>query len=133
MNKKGFTLTELLATIAILSVVITIAVPAVIGVSNSIKENMYKSKKKLLLQAAKLYGEDTNVSGNVYIRDIAPYANNQTGKHYVKCDDNAPEGKCIVNPKNNKDMIWCEITITINPDTGRVSTSWYSIANSDCL
>ena len=44
LDKKGFTLTELLATIAILAIVVTIATPAVIGVSNSIKKNMYESK-----------------------------------------------------------------------------------------
>lgn len=116
MNKKGFTLTELLATIAILSVVITIAVPAVIGVSNSIKENMYKSKIKLILQNAKLYGEDNYITSETRIR-----ISDLCDKNYIKKDDGLESG-CLKNPKDNKLMDSCEIILTTT--NSRVVASW---------
>lgn len=92
LNKKGFTLTELLATIVILSVVVTIAVPSVIGVSNLIKENMYKSKIKLVEKSAKLYGEDGNV-GCIQIKELC-------NKDYIKPDKGLSESECLENPKD---------------------------------
>ena len=63
MNKKGFTLVELLAVIVILGVVAMIFVPNTVKV---IKENgikVYKIKEKELLRAAKDYAEyDKNFS-----------------------------------------------------------------------
>lgn len=115
INKKGFTLTELLATIVILSVVITIAVPAVIGVSNMIKQNMYESKVKLILQNAKLYGEDQNVTSETRIK-----VSDLCGK-YITRDDGLESG-CLKNPKDNNLMDSCEIVLT-NPN-GRVVASW---------
>ena len=115
LNKKGFTLTELLATIAILAIVVTIATPAVIGVSNSIKENMYKSKVKLILQNAKLYGEDDETLAEISVKDLCD-------KDYINKDDNASDSECILNPKDNKSMGNCKINITRN--NGRVITSW---------
>ena len=115
MNKKGFTLTELLATIVILSVVVTIAVPAVIGVSNMIKENMYKSKVKLILQNAKLYGEDNDVTSETRISVF-----DLCGKYITK-DDGLQSG-CLKNPKDNKLMDSCEIVLTNT--NGRVVASW---------
>lgn len=116
INKKGFTLTELLATIAILALVATIATPAVIGISNSIKENMYKSKVKLLLQAAKLYGEDNEDLAEISVKDLCE-------KDYINKDDNASDKtECVLNPKDNESMGNCKINITRN--NGRVITSW---------
>ena len=121
---KGFTLTELLATIVILAVVVLIATPAVIGVSNSIKKNQYEAKVKLLLQAAKLYGEDKGTANTITIQNLID-------DNYITCDDKAPTGVCVANPKNNKDMKDCGITININTTSGRVSTSWATTNTSE--
>ena len=37
MKNKGFTLVELLATIVLLAIVTTIAVPSIMGISNNVK------------------------------------------------------------------------------------------------
>ena len=63
MNKKGFTLVELLAVIIILGVVAMIFVPNTVKIikENSIK--VYKIKEKELVKAAKDYAEyDKNFS-----------------------------------------------------------------------
>lgn len=101
LNKKGFTLTELLATIAILAIVVTIATPAVIGVSNSIKKNMYDAKIKLILQNAKLYGEDndsTFFSESITTKCIQVKA--LCSNNYITKDDGANDDQCLENPKD---------------------------------
>lgn len=58
MKKNGFTLVELLAVIAILSVVVAIATTSVIAVRNSSFERLLENKKKDLEKVAILYGQD---------------------------------------------------------------------------
>lgn len=53
--KQGFTLVELLATIAIMALVIVISVPAYEGISNTIKTNSLNSKKSMLVNSTKSY------------------------------------------------------------------------------
>ena len=58
MNKKGFTLVELLAVIIILGLLIAIAVPSYIGVSKRIKEKMWDNKLKMIETAVEMYVQD---------------------------------------------------------------------------
>lgn len=100
-DNKGFTLTELLATIVILAVVVLIATPAVIGVSNSIKENMYESKVKLIQQAAKLYGEDNETTFFTINNSKCIYVKELCSNNYVTKDDKASNNtECLENPKD---------------------------------
>ncbi len=57
MNKKGFTLVEILAVIVILGLLAVIAVPSAIGISDNIKKNMYCDKVDMLLTDAERWGE----------------------------------------------------------------------------
>ena len=58
VEKKGFTLTELLAVIAIISILALMAVPAVIKIYNdSVIKTMHVKKKKIK-DAANLFVED---------------------------------------------------------------------------
>ena len=47
-NKKGFTLTELLAVIVILAIIIAIAVPSYMKIKKNIDENNYNNKINLI-------------------------------------------------------------------------------------
>ena len=58
--KKGFTLVELLSVLGIMALLLLIAVPTYLSVSNNIKENLYESKVKELLLKGESYAEDTN-------------------------------------------------------------------------
>ena len=58
MNKKGFTLVELLAVLVILGILVTIAVPAATSVGDKAKTKMLKTKTKLAMQGAILYLQD---------------------------------------------------------------------------
>lgn len=95
-TKNGFTLVELLAVIVLLSIVITIAVPGVMGISNKIKINMYCEKIEFIEQAAKTYGDDildslTATGLNVTVKQLVD-------KGYLKKDqDDAP---IIIDPRD---------------------------------
>ena len=52
MNKKGFTLVELLAVIAILAILVIIALPNVMGMFNNAKENSFKTEIKEIYKTA---------------------------------------------------------------------------------
>lgn len=67
MNKKGFTLVELLATIAIMGLITIMITPSIIKLQNSNKQKKFEVYEKVLVEAAKLYvqkeGEDINKFG----------------------------------------------------------------------
>lgn len=53
--KKGFTIVELLASIAIMGLIIIISVPAYEGISKTIKEQNYNSKISMLTKSTAAY------------------------------------------------------------------------------
>lgn len=57
-NKKGFTLTEILATIVILGVILAIAVPSYNALSKKFEKEYYDKLDKSVLAAAKSYWKD---------------------------------------------------------------------------
>lgn len=69
MNNKGFTLTELIVTMAIISVISLISLPAITELQKSGRQAVYESYEKVLLNGAKLYVDK-------YDRDL--FIRNQT-------------------------------------------------------
>ena len=55
MNKKGFTLVELLGVLIVLVLIALITTPIVINVVNSTKKNSNHIQKELLINSAKLW------------------------------------------------------------------------------
>lgn len=55
MNRKAFTLIELLATIAILAIISVLFIPSAVNVISNSKEKVYKAKEDILINAAKDY------------------------------------------------------------------------------
>ena len=89
-NKKGFTMVELLATIAIIAVLTTLAIVGVNGVRNSLKSSYYKRVEKLVVAAGMDYYNDhkgerpvrigqssqvalSELEGQAYIEDVKDY------------------------------------------------------------
>lgn len=60
LNKKGFTLTEILATIAILGVVLAIAVPSYNSLSKKFEKSYYEKLEGSILAAAQTYYKDNS-------------------------------------------------------------------------
>ena len=55
MDNKGFTLSELIVTIALVGVVMAISFPAITKLQSENQREIYKSYEKGLINAAKLY------------------------------------------------------------------------------
>ncbi len=97
MNKKGFTLTELLAVIAIIAIVSLVAVPNIVNISDNSKSNKLLSDAKLFISLAKLevnsnYSIREQDEETFYIGDL-----NKSGEFKVEVIDNV---KGIVDPDN---------------------------------
>lgn len=58
MNRKGFTLIELMATIALLAIIVVIAIPAVNSVISKNKKNNCQIFKDNIIRAGELYVSD---------------------------------------------------------------------------
>ncbi len=58
MKNKGFTLSEILAVMVILSLLLIIAVPASQGIAKRVNEKLLDTKKSVAVSSAILWGQD---------------------------------------------------------------------------
>ena len=84
MNKKGFTIVELLVTVALLAIISTISVISITSFINKNKENNYEILKKTILEASKEYG---NVSTYVSTYDSIASINGDYIEKYLNRDE----------------------------------------------
>ncbi len=61
-NRKGFTLVELLAVVALMAVLLTIAAPAVLSFTTRMKRDMFCNKVDTIVKSAQMYGQDNMAS-----------------------------------------------------------------------
>lgn len=118
MNKKGFTLVELLAVIAILAILVIIALPNVMGMFNSAKESTFVTEvQSIYKQVATDFVKDSlNSTGaqkycqnvetaNVVTTGVEPSGDNQNCKplqltttkgYYVEVGNDGSVNKLVV-------------------------------------
>lgn len=116
INRKGFTLVELLVVLVILVVIMSIAIPSVTSSIERSKEKQKDSKIELIESAAELYVDKykNNYSGNIIkIQDIIcdglltkeqakdPFNENYTLSGYVSYSKNTNEFQWVDMPNNN--------------------------------
>lgn len=136
MKKKGFTLIELLAVIVVLSLIVTIAVPSTISISNRVKKNLFCSKIDFIENAAKLYGEDYRDSftstvwtwyGNYYGKMIT--IKELVQKNYLKKDN---ETEPYVEDPRDKNKGLDNESITVYIKNERIHVDFWEEVNSTC-
>ena len=115
MNKKGFTLVELLAVLVLISLLMGLAIPGINRISNNMKKKSYNQKIKLIESAAELWGQDnkTRLQADADCSsEISKCKKITIGDlikdNYLDSDNNS--GK-YSNPKNGKDMKECEVFV----------------------
>lgn len=101
--KKGFTLVEILAVIAIMAVLVLIAVPTYNTISGTMKENVYNAKIEELKAKGLTHAEETGqvvFSVDTLINEGKITPDNETGVYK--------------DPKNNRKMNCDIIHISFN-------------------
>lgn len=118
MNRKGFTLVELMAVIAILGIILLIAVPSYLGVSKKIKEDMWDNKMKMIETAVEMWVQDNKNYWCEYSNTQKKWVAKQylidncinnnkcpiqdfIGSGYLKADKSTGE---FIDPRTNKDV-----------------------------
>ena len=110
-HRKGFTLAELLAVIAILGVIALIAFPAVNKVIKNSKEKAYTAQKEIILSSAKSWALDN-------INDLSEEENTYLSIEQLK-QGGYLEAKQVINPITEEEMNGC---IIINYDACTLQT-----------
>ena len=102
MNKKGFTLVELIAVIVIIGILGSVAVISVSSLMNKFREDYYKKLEKSVESAAREYVSDHNSvkynGGNFTVQNLITNSYISEVKDYKK---NNCTGRIIFNKVNN--------------------------------
>lgn len=142
MNKKGFTLVELLAIIVVIAIVAVLVSPSVIRLFNKSKEKSYDILINNIKTAGENYyqecenGDLTNSSkyGSLAC-SISNNNINVTLKSLVELGILKASGnnKIVINPKNNKDISSCTITVTKVVGANYKTTYTINIPEETCF
>jgi len=108
--KKGFTVVELLASIAIMALIIIISVPAYEGISNTIKQNSYNSKMSMLTKSTSAYINkyhkdlvfDGTIKASGESNTVCYTIEYLLGKNVFSADNETDDG--VTDPLNGGDL-----------------------------
>lgn len=141
MNKKGFTLVELLAVIVILGIIIVVVAPSLLDTSKGARKKTYETKIANIETAAVLFGQDNYrkiINGandgtdgyalestedvifrtmTISVKDLVP--------NYLSKDTGEDSEYFVQDPRDNSDFLDdYTITIRINPNTRKVTAKF---------
>ena len=114
MNNKGFTLIELIVTIALLAIILTISFVSITAVINSNKEEQCNNLVNSIKSASEEYVSDNRYNSE-FIKSVRNKSITIDGS--VLVNNNYLNGT-IINPFNNEEIVSnsIKITITLNND-----------------
>lgn len=136
MNNKGFTLVELLATIVVLAMVISIGTYAITGIINNAKEKNYQLLITNIKDGAEVYYQECKYSSKVATNSgIECKKVAGTNKYeadlgtlvkygYIKGNDTDNNKKfTISNPKDDKNISTCKINVWFDDSSKTLKVS----------
>lgn len=146
MNNKGFTLIELMATIMLLSVIMTIGTVSVVSAIKTSKEKSYDVLVSNIKTAAKSFYEEcensniieTEIPGDkckINTTDNSLIISYETLLDYgfLKSSSKDEAGKKIENPKDNSSLNDCMILVTKEVDANDgVSYTYKNAGDTSC-
>ena len=129
MNKKGFTLVELLAVIVILAIILAIAVPSITGILNSAKRSSFEADVKLIIKGIeyKMLEADAGsgtapAEGQMVADDLTAYG--ADAANYVVSD--TPGEGCVITSLN-------PVTVRIESTSGSEFGAYVATGTSNTL
>lgn len=116
LNKKGFTLVELLAVIVVLAIIIIIAVPAVLDSTDKAKESAFRVyAKKMVIAAQNKRGVEELTGNPSNCWKIADLEGNTSGKYSGTVSYNTTSKVYSIQMKDN--------SYSINADFNAIDTT----------
>lgn len=91
-NKRGFTLVELLAVIAILALLMAIAIPSILGISNKMKQKGLDSTIESIESATVVYAQNNSNK----LKNKFPSPCNKTQGNWCKCANGNDDCKYLI-------------------------------------
>lgn len=111
MNKKGFTLVELIAVIILISLIATIAIIPITKVIKDSKEDIYKAQVEQIILATQNWVSD-------HPMELPPYVEKYDNKVSLTIDELIEQEYLdddVINPKNGEKILGCsKVEITLN-------------------
>ena len=122
MNKKGFTLVELLAVIVILGLLVAIINPVVKNLLNDSKESLSDQQKKLVVEATKKYMIENS--------ELLPEGSNRAIVYMSDLiDKGVIDNDKIIDPKSKEELNGC-VVVSYNNEFNQYD---YNYSENDCL
>lgn len=111
MNKKGFTLVEIVAVIGLLGIIIVIAVPAITTMRQNTLEREAALQKSSIESAAIYYVQDTTFKSSVTVQELLQ------NKYLDPTFKNGENGctstyGCVIRPSDNVNLTTKSISMT---------------------
>ncbi len=100
MNKKGFTLIEIIAVIALLGIIIVIAVPAIASMRQTALKKEVETQINSIESAAVYYSQDTGVTGDITVQTLLQSGYLDPTYEFGNNECNEQVG-CLVRPTDN--------------------------------
>ena len=136
MNKKGFTLVEILSVLVLISLLLGLAIPGINKISSNMKKKSYSKKVSLVESAAELWGQDNKtllqsssdceIKGGEKVSCYKITVGSLIENNYLDSDRNSGE---YISPLDNSDMK--NQCVYVYKKNNRVY-SYYS-KNNNCL
>ena len=124
MNKKGFTLVELLAVIVILGLLIAIISPVVKNLINDSEDSLSEQQKKLVVEATKKYMIENS--------ELLPEGSNRAIVYMSDLiDKGVIDNDKIIDPKSKGEINGC-VVVSYNNEFNQYDYN-YSENENDCL